>query len=444
MDVIGSNRAESTKVVAVVIPSDIVARKFVNSGALNVLERQTRVVFLASRDVTVALPGESVVVDLKFMESAFARRLDLLFWYHSFYVYLKRNGLEYRNTIKALSMKLMVRRLHEVLSMPILSLVVDKLDEWYFAQDENARAALATIKPDLLVTAGSALDSYSHIVLKTASKLKIPTLMVISHWDYFSKKGLLRFKPDKVYVWGDDMKNSAIKFNEVSEADVMVVGAPQFQKYLAGMPEKNAAKDELGLDAEKNWLLFPGSGIPYDELSVLKRLSELLVRSNRSDIGIIYRPHPRAWARKTKEKINLEDLKNVVIDKPQQGEGQSEAHYQKLISASEGIVSPYSTMILEGALCGLPALCVCFSDNLNIWDFAQAEAQEHIWPLLERDWVFSCSRSEDLEVVFLKFLEKIFDPQFRVAVRGQVRSTVYFDENTFAERLYEHIERDFL
>ena len=47
-------------------------------------------------------------------------------------------------------------------------------------------------------------------------------------------------------------------------------------------------------------------------------------------------------------------------------------------------------------------------------------------------------------MVFLKFLEKIFDPQFRVAVRGQVRSTVYFDENTFAERLYEHIERDFL
>lgn len=428
----------------VVIPSDIVARKFVNSGALDVLMNKGKVVFVVSRDVKIVLPGESVVVDLLFMGSAFDMRLDLLFWYHSFYVYTKKNKIDYRKTVKARSMKWVMRLFHEVLSMPIVSSVVDKLDEWYFSEDVNVKKLLLQTKPDIVVAAGSALDSYSHLVLKTASKLGIPTLMVISHWDYFSKKGLLRFKPDKVYVWGEDMKNSAIKFNEVSEADVVVVGAPQFQKYLAGMPEKNVAKDDLGLDVDKNWLLFPGSGIPYDEISVLKRLSELLIKLNRDDIGIIYRPHPRAWARKTKEEINLEDLENVVIDKPWQGEGQSEAHYQKLISASEGIVSPYSTMILEGALCGLPALCVCFSDNLNIWDFAQAEAQEHIWPLLERDWVFSCSRSEDLEVVFLKFLEKIFDPQFRIAVRSQVRSTVYFDENTFAERLYEHIERDFL
>lgn len=431
-------------VVALVIPSDNVARKFVDSGALDVLMSKTRVVFLVNRDVKIPLPGFSKIVDLRAMSSSLSRRLDLFFWYHSFYVYLRRNQLEFRNTIKALSIKWSLRRLHEILSLPFFAWSIDRLDRYIFSQDENARSALKSIRPNVLIAAGSALDSYSHHILKTAASMTIPTLMVISHWDYFSKKGLLRFKPDKLYVWGDDMRNSALRFNNISGSDVTVVGAPQFQKYLGKMPQKLKAKTELGLEVSRNWLLFPGSGIPYDELSVLKRLSDWLVRAGRDDLGIIYRPHPRAWDRKSKLGLSPASLKNVVVDQSILEAGQSEAHYQRLIAASEGIISPYSTMILEGALCGLPALCVCFPDQLNIWDFSQAEGQEHLRPLRSRDWVFSCSSSLELEEVFSQFLSKILDPEFRKLVIEQVRPTVYFNDETFAERLYVNIERDFL
>jgi hypothetical protein len=76
------------------------------------------------------------------------------------------------------------------------------------------------------------MDTYSHLVLRSAAYLGIPSAMLVSHWDYFSKKGLLRVSPDKIYVWGDDMRRSAIEHNGLDPGRFSVVGAPQFEKYL--------------------------------------------------------------------------------------------------------------------------------------------------------------------------------------------------------------------
>ena len=428
----------------VVIPSDVVARKLVGSGAFDTIMNRIDVVFMVSKSVTINLPRESFKVELFLQSSSILIKLDQMFWLHSLYVYWRKHSIKPENTFKVRkTLSLKQHRLHKLLVLPIISSIVDKIDKWYFSHDENVLSTLKIIQPDLIITPGSAMDTYSNIVLRTADKLGIPTLMVISHWDYFSKKGLLRFQPYKIYVWGEDMKNSASKVNEIPEGILSVVGAPQFQKYLSGMPSKKIAKSDLALNINIHWILFSGSSIPYDEISVVNELSECLFRLNRYDIGIIYRPHPRAWPRKIKQKINLEDLSNVVVDNSQKEFSQSESHYQKLISASEGIISPYSTMILEGALSGLPALCISFDDDLNDNFFLNPIEIEHIKPLLERDWIFPCSRREDLEPVFRKFISKIFDPQFKNIVKNQIRSTIYFDDDIFSDRLCNHIEQDF-
>ena len=85
------------------------------------------------------------------------------------------------------------------------------------------------------------MDTYSHLVLRSAGHLGIPSAMLVSHWDYFSKKGMLRVSPDSIYVWGEDMRRSAIEHNGLDPGTIAVVGAPQFEKYLQPLEARREA-----------------------------------------------------------------------------------------------------------------------------------------------------------------------------------------------------------
>jgi hypothetical protein len=431
--------------IVLVVPSAVIADTLVASGALDGLRDRFAVEYLCSADVAERpdLSPRRVLAPAS-LRNRLLTVLDIHFWYHALFVYLRRLGIRSHRSFKIAYLKPYQRWVHRVLALPVLAGFCSWLDRRVvFPFDPPIVHYLETAKPDLVIIPGSAMDSYSHFVARSAERVGIPVLMIVSHWDYFSKKGLMRVRPQRIYVWGEDMRNLAVHSNGLDEAILRVVGAPHFEKYLRKGHRNLEARKRLDLPVGGRILLFAGTSAPYDELAVLKRLNDHLARSGREDVSILYRPHPRAWKRRLLESVDTRSLSRVLLDDASADAGTSESHYLNLMAAVDGIVSPFSTMILEGALCGRPAFCIGFGDGVNRWDFAEANHSEHIAILSGRSWMTPCADAELLETKFEEFLAGFEQTDLGERVRAEIRHTIYYDNCSYAMRLLNAIRTDF-
>jgi hypothetical protein len=289
------------------------------------------------------------------------------------------------------------------------------------------------------------MDTYSHLVLRSAAYLGIPSAMLVSHWDYFSKKGLLRVNPDKIYVWGHDMRRSAIEHNGLDPRQIAVVGAPQFEKYLQPLEGRRAAaRERLGVEPSTRLVLFPGTSAPFDERSVIAVLDKAIsTNAALRHVRLLYRPHPRAWERRSASEIDARALANVTIDDPALPGGTTDEHYLDLMAAIDAVVSPFSTMTLEAAVCGKPSLCTGFSDGVNSWDFKEATNTEHIRSVEGKRWLRICTDRYLLGSAFADFVAALEEPHLAQRIRQEVQSTVFYNANSYAKRLADQIQADF-
>jgi hypothetical protein len=430
--------------IVVVLPSDVVVATLVESGAMADLERRYSLVYLTGPQVTRATPSPTTSIALQSLQSLWGRRLDFHFWHLSLFAYYRRHNLPDSTSVKASTLPAGRRRLLRALAHPLLSGLWGFLDRRiFFAHDEAITRFLREQAPQLVIAPASAMDTYSHLVLRSAGKLGIPSLMLVSHWDYFSKKGLLRLDPTRIYVWGEDMRSVAVERNGVDPGRLAVVGAPHFQKYLQPLERRReAARRRFGIESDTQVVLFPGSSAPFDEPAVLRILDQT-INGWRRKVRLLYRPHPRAWERRVAESIDLASLASVRIDDPAQPGGTSDEHYLDLIAASDALVSPFSTMTLEAGLCGKPSLCTGFSDGVNSWDFAEARNSEHIRVLRGRHWLTVCEDRSQLASMFRTLLSGLDDPGLPDRIRDEVRRTVFYNERSYAERVAEQVAVDF-
>ncbi|MBI3899058.1 MAG: hypothetical protein HY308_12290 [Gammaproteobacteria bacterium] len=430
--------------IAVVVPSERVVDALLNSGALTVLAERVEIKLIAGPEVPPELAPNATVLDLPSLRG-WRQRLDTHMWYHALFRHFRRHRLRTNASFKAMQLRPIGRALHHLLAHPLLAAVVSASDaKIFFRDDAAALNCLKTLRPDLIIVPGSALDSYSHMVLRSAQRLGIRSAMIISHWDYFSKKGLLRVAPDRIYVWGDDMASLAVGRNGVDRNAVCVVGAPQFEKYRQLRLEmQDEYRCALGYPRDGVLVLFAGTAVPYDELSVLRELSEIAAQPRFAGCRIVYRPHPRAWERRSVESVDPKSLANVLLDVATAVDATSDAHYLALIGAVNGVASPFSTMILEGAIAGKPAFCISFSDNVNDWNFAEANNTEHIQAIMGRSWLTVCTQRRQLREQFENYLIALHNGDTTDKVRREAGRTIHFDDRSYAQRLLEQIEADF-
>lgn len=431
--------------IVVVIPSLLTADKLRQSGALNRLEEVFHVEYLyAEKPASTTDMQFFQVLAPASLRTRLKVFLDVHFWYHELCVHMRRKKMPWGKSFKMSVLKPYQRLLHRIAALPLLSNFVSWLDRSIvFPSDDTFEHYLRHVNPALVIYPGSAMDSYSHFVVRTAKKIGIPTLMIVSHWDYFSKKGLMRICPSKVYVWGDDMLRLAHRANNLEQDVLRIIGAPYFERYLNSTDqERTNARARLGFDSNWKILLFAGTSTPFDEITVLKRLSEHLKLSGQSTTWLLYRPHPRAWARQTQWQGDIQTLFNVLVDNGPEGAANAQRDVD-LMRSIDGIISPFSTMILEAALSGRPAFCIGFDDGVNSWDFSEANHTEHLAILSGRSWLRVCVNESRLENDFEEYIRWLETPGLSDVVLKDIHKTVYFDKNTYAERLVTAILTDF-
>jgi len=219
-------------------------------------------------------------------------------------------------------------------------------------------------------------------------------------------------------VWGEDMKKQATSMMNINPKNVVIVGSP----YFDWIPEyrKNLAITNMKMQRNKDSLtiLFAGTSIPYDELKVLNKLDKLITKDNLK-IKILYKPHPRAWNRK-QSKVNI--YKNITFYNKQELLLEDFLYF-------DGLISPFSSMMLEFALFNKPSLGIFYNDKLNDWPTEELVNVKHIKPILKFKWFTYCLEEEKFKSALMKFIN-IINTVDNDIISKDLKQIIYYEKNT--------------
>lgn len=411
--------------VVVIIPSKVVKNTFIDSGSMDKLSAESDLIFFRSPDVDFFNNSKSI--DLNLANNKIVSRFDIFFWYFYLFVNFRRIGAQPEKSFKAAELKFFFLYLFKLISSPVFSWIF-KIIDYFCSRNKIARSALHKESPDLIIAPASAMDSYSYYFIREARALNIPCAMIVSHWDYFSKKGL-RIIPDRLYVWGNDMYRTVLDSHFIPRKNVCILGAPHFDRYISSPYFNSPITSKINHNFR---ILFAGTSIPFDEENELAKLDRH-IEKNKLNVSLIYKPHPRAWNRKSKGTYSYKHTKFF-----------DGADYDQLLLLADGLITPFSSMILEFALIGKPSLAIIYNDNLNDWKFGEMNNEEHIKMLVQHNWLNVCKESNRLEELFDEFIEKLADSDNARRIKLKVKNTVFYSKaNSFSERLYEDLSINF-
>ena len=267
----------------------------------------------------------------------------------------------------------------------------------------TALALVRAVAPDVVFAPTLIHDGAEIELVKAARRLGVPSVGFASSWDTLTSKGAFAVPPDYLLVWGAENRQHAVAYHGFDAARVIVTGAPHLDVYADGFEAEPRAEflARRGIPPDRRVLLFAGTTVTYweDEPRLLRALSTAIDEGRLKDCVVWYRPHPR---RPLRELPDVAALPHVVMDDQmhrQKAEGVSSysmrpedlRHYRSLMDAVDGVVTAFSTMIVEAALRGKPSLVIGFGvDQANAGRLIQHAEYEHSFHLLSTPGVVLC------------------------------------------------------
>ncbi len=241
---------------------------------------------------------------------------------------------------------------------------------------------IARHRPDLVLV--SSLGWMIDPLLMRAARRKGIAVAGIPHsWDNTSAKGYKGAPVDLAIAWNEPMKREIVAFHDVPPERVFVGGIAHWDWFLGASFDpgpRDAFLRSLGLDPTRATIFFPTASYRLCERSmdVVERLGESL---SADALGVpaqlVVRPHPdyflaRSWGRPVDDlRARMDALaarfKGVVFfDLPRVDAFRDDVemhdrdlvHLARLIRHSNVVLSSYSTVLVEAAIHGTPAVNV--------------------------------------------------------------------------------------
>lgn len=304
------------------------------------------------------------------------------------------------------------------------------------------------LRPDVVIAPSNGYDPLVWDGVRTARALGIPSLALIANWDNLSSKGVFAERPDYLGAWGEQGVDHAEYLHGIPRERVRPLGAPQFEHYFRHVPGSSASPFSF------RYVLFAGCFAPFDELSALKRLEDL-IEEHSLDLKVVYRPHPHRYPRDVSDFVDEAHFRNVVID-PQVQElyaassQESEnwhgpqrkrlkpllpplEYYPALLENAEFVVCPLSTMIVEAAIFERPVVVVAYDDGIHENSPASVVNYEHFDGIDRIDGFRVCTLPEQLDAQFLALAQG--DSRENPSLREQLLWWLHYDDRPYSERL---------
>jgi hypothetical protein len=200
--------------------------------------------------------------------------------------------------------------------------------------------------------------------LKSARRLGIPAATCVASWDNLTNKGLLKWAPERVFVWNEIQRREAAELHGIPAERVVATGAQLFDAWFERCP--STARDEfvrrVGLGLAP-YVLYtcsnPAMTDTPESRFVLAWLEALRADDRLRGLGVLIRPHPNdagEWA-----KVDLGRYDNVSVW-PRGGvhtvTDDARADFFDSLAHSAAVVGINTTAMIEAAIVGKSVLTV--------------------------------------------------------------------------------------
>ncbi len=236
-------------------------------------------------------------------------------------------------------------------------------------------------RPDLVCLTRVFGTSADHPVLKVASRLRIPSVLLVSSWDNLTSKGVFPARVDRIAVWNRIMAEEAEQLHGIPRDRILVAGAPQFDIYAdtSKLPERQAFFRRVGADPGKALVTFALTNARAcpDEFDTLEMFwSEVHKGALGRPAQVLARAHPIAGAYGEVFPDRLRGRPDLLVDipgKPSQfidrdAGVEDMKHLAATMWHSDVVVNTSSTIAIDAVAVGTPVVCAGFDGRRTLPD----------------------------------------------------------------------------
>lgn len=333
------------------------------------------------------------------------------------------------------------------LSLPVVSQLHDHFTKWKLRKRlSSLYAELLTFDPDLVVHPTVLEGYFVNDLLMLRSRTNTPVWFFMNSWDNPSTKRAVIGLPDKLFVWGEQTKNHAVKYMGMPANQIVIFGAAQFDVY------KNSSivgRKVGGKHKSVIQILYAGSSRGSDEFSHLLAIDRVL-SSVPTKVECIYRPHP--WGNGGVQGWRIKQFKfqNIVIDPSMvdyveklDSEGNlgiTRPDYldtARILHCVDAVLSPLSTILLEAQMLGKPVGAILYKDEKVVAKNAVrfAAGHPHFDEFLKVDEVVKFEKIDNLERDLIKVLNLIEDESYVSSAKAASKFFCPQFDTSFRDRI---------
>lgn len=301
--------------------------------------------------------------------------------------------------------------------------------------------------PDLIIHPSVLSGVYFDDLIEISSEQNIPMLAIMNSWDNPSTKHGATGVPAYLLVWGEQTKQHAMKYMKLASQQIVSFGAAQFDVYRQPPLDNPISFRKLhGLPDDCRLLLYAGSSKGTAEVEHLDALDRLIEDGTLPTMKVLYRPHPwggggrggkrileRSWKHISIESSMLEYLESVR-------DGSEKiylANYENthnVLSNVDYVVSPLSTIILEGLMHRKPAMCFLPLGENEASHFQMARELPHFEEMFEMEIIPKAFSVDELADGIKDLIELERDPEMSAKIDCAVSVFVKPFEAAWKER----------
>ncbi len=310
------------------------------------------------------------------------------------------------------------------------------------------------LRPVYCVVPTSLLDVFCNEVVWACEAENVACVLLQSGWDNMSSKGLLSRRTPFAGVWGPQSLEHAVAIQRLASKRMATLGAPHYEFLRPAAPDDvTSLRERLGVGAGERLVLFGGSFRQFDETRTLERLDRAIARGALGPCRIVYRPHPWRAARRHEENFFGRAWHHVVFDPDMQERYEREqaeggylkrhtpmfdmAYLSTLLSASDAVISPMSTLLLEALILRKPTMAIAFGDGKHRYTPDVTARTTHCAELVGSSALIWCDSAERMVKDCARLLRFEWDDKRERARTAVLDRVVTREPGTYAERLAE-------
>jgi len=193
-----------------------------------------------------------------------------------------------------------------------LRLLAERLDRERFHHPEVAEI-FDKYRPDLMVTT-NLFGSECHF-LREAWRRGIRSVCLVKSWDNLTSKTRIRVHPDYLVVWGELMKEEAVKLHFYPEERIFVSGAPNFDFFKDrnfSIRPRNEFLKSIGAESDVKLVVYsPANKLTFSDDENIRRIHRIL---QNTDVGVKCHLHIRKYPKTFQEFSHLLDIPGITAE----------------------------------------------------------------------------------------------------------------------------------